>query len=69
MLHPIHEPNFFFLLIVLMHSSDCVEIIANNQGNCTDPNSFLFDNERLSSDAAKKQVAMYPIQHSDVKFP
>lgn len=52
-----------------MHSSDCVEIIANNQGNCTDPNSFLFDNERLSSDAAKKQVAMYPIQHSDVKFP
>nr|CAD2193414.1 unnamed protein product [Meloidogyne enterolobii] len=38
-----------------------IEIIANDQGNCTAPSYVAFkDTERLIGDAAKNQVAMNP---------
>ncbi|GLU18785.1 hypothetical protein SLE2022_350680 [Rubroshorea leprosula] len=40
---------------------DCVEIVANDQGNRTTPSYVAFtDTERLIGDAAKNQVAMNP---------
>ncbi|KAF9026409.1 HSP70-domain-containing protein [Hymenopellis radicata] len=42
--------------------NDRVEIIANDQGNCTTPSYVSFaDNERVIGDAAKNQVAMDPV--------
>ncbi|TYG40920.1 hypothetical protein ES288_D12G133100v1 [Gossypium darwinii] len=40
--------------------NDRVEIIANDQGNCTTPYVAFTDTERLIGDAAKNQVAMNP---------
>lgn len=41
---------------------DCVEIIANYQGNRTTPSYVAFtDTERLIGDAAKNQAATNPI--------
>ncbi|EMS50129.1 Heat shock cognate 70 kDa protein 1 [Triticum urartu] len=48
---------------------DRVEIIANDQGNRTTPSYVAFtDSERLIGDAAKNQVAMNPVNTSDMKL-
>ena len=40
---------------------DHVEIIANDQGNCTTPSCIAFtDTERFVGDAAKNQIDMNP---------
>ncbi|KAH8094596.1 heat shock protein 70, partial [Phellopilus nigrolimitatus] len=42
--------------------NDRVEIIANDQGNHTTPSYVSFsDQEPLIGDAAKNQIAMYPV--------
>ncbi|KAJ7256881.1 Hsp70 protein-domain-containing protein [Mycena haematopus] len=58
---PPSKPLFITLLQKLLRclANDCVESIANDQGNRTTPSYVSFsDNERLISDAAKNQVSM-----------
>jgi ribosomal protein L28 len=59
-LYPFHCAYVSFSCVGVWQN-DHVEIIANDQGNCTTPSYVSFsDNERLIGDAAKNQVAMNP---------